>query len=72
MDKISTMKYIICAIFNQSGDLINILGMIGIAILTALIPVAIAIFNNEVEEYKALDKKLAEENGQDGPKISDN
>lgn len=47
----------ICTFFKQSGDFTNILGMIGIAIITALIPLAIAIFKDE-KEFDALDKNV--------------
>ena len=44
--------------FSQSGDFLNILGMIGIALLTILIPIALAIFNNDSDDFKVLDRNV--------------
>ncbi len=41
----------------QSGDLLNILGMVGIALLTVLIPIAVAIFNNK-KDFEVLDRNV--------------
>lgn len=46
-----------CIILGQSGDFLNILGMIGIALLTILIPIAIAIFNDS-KDFEVLDKNV--------------
>jgi len=43
---------------NQSGDFLNILGMIGIAFLTILIPIALGIFNNDSNDFKVLDRNV--------------
>ena len=51
------MAEFICTFLKQSGDLLNILGMIGIALLTVLIPVAVAIFNDK-KEFEDLDKNV--------------
>src|SRR3990167_6439379 len=51
------MYEFIFSILKQSGDLLNILGMIGIALLTVLIPVAVAIFNDK-KEFEDLDKNV--------------
>lgn len=44
-----------CIILGQSGDFLNILGMVGIALLTILIPIAIAIFKDS-KDFEVLDK----------------
>src|SRR3989344_2616011 len=51
------MSEVICTFLKQSGDLLNILGMIGIALLTVLIPVAVAIFNDK-KDFETLDRNV--------------
>lgn len=51
------MENFVCILFGQSGDFLNILGMVGIALLTILIPIAIAIFNN-TKDFEVLDKNV--------------
>lgn len=46
-----------CIFLFQTGDLLNILGMIGIALLTILIPIAIAIFKDS-QDFEVLDKNV--------------
>lgn len=43
--------------FNQTGDLINLFGMVGIATLTVLIPITIAIFG-DTKDFEVLDKNV--------------
>lgn len=42
---------------NQSGDFVNVLGMIGIALLTILLPVAVAIFGDS-KDFEVLDRNV--------------
>ena len=51
------MKEFICTLLAQSGDFLNILGMVGMALLTILIPIAIAIFNS-TKDFVVLDKNV--------------
>lgn len=51
------MYEFICSILKQSGDLLNILGMVGIALLTVLIPIAVAIFNDK-KDFEVLDRNV--------------
>lgn len=51
------MENIFSNFFSQSGDLLNILGMIGMATLTILIPIAIAIFSDK-KDFEVLDKNV--------------
>jgi hypothetical protein len=51
------MQKLFCDFFNQSGDLLNLLGMIGMATLTILIPIAIAIFGDD-QDFETLDKNV--------------
>jgi hypothetical protein len=51
------MAEFICSFLKQSGDLLNILGMIGIALLTVLIPVAVAIFDKD-KDFDVLDNNV--------------
>jgi hypothetical protein len=51
------MYEVICSFLKQSGDLLNILGMVGIALLTILIPVAVAIFNDK-KDFEVLDRNV--------------
>ncbi len=53
----SNMANFIFVLLEQSGDFLNILGMVGIAFLTILIPIAIAIFNDK-REFEVLDKHV--------------
>jgi amino acid permease len=51
------MNEAIYSFLKQSGDILNILGMVGIALLTVLIPVAVAIFNDK-KDFEVLDKNV--------------
>lgn len=51
------MYEIICSFLKQTGDLLNILGMVGIALLTILIPIAVAIFNDK-KDFEVLDRNV--------------
>jgi len=51
------MYEFIYSILKQSGDLLNILGMVGIALLTVLIPIAVAIFNDK-KDFEVLDRNV--------------
>jgi len=47
----------LASILNASGDLLNIMGMVGIAFLTVLIPIALAIFGDK-KEFEDLDRNV--------------
>ena len=51
------MSEFVCTFLKQSGDLLNILGMVGIALFTVLIPIAVAIFNDK-KEFESLDRNV--------------
>jgi len=51
------MTDFICSLLKQSGDPLNILGMVGIALLTILIPIAVAIFNDK-KDFEILDRNV--------------
>ncbi len=52
------MTEFICSFLKQSGDLLNILGMVGIAFLTILIPIAVAIFSEKEKDSEVLDRNV--------------
>ncbi|OGN11632.1 MAG: hypothetical protein A3C69_01890 [Candidatus Yanofskybacteria bacterium RIFCSPHIGHO2_02_FULL_43_12] len=51
------MTDFICSLLKQTGDPLNILGMVGIALLTILIPIAVAIFNDK-KDFEILDRNV--------------
>lgn len=51
------MENLIRIFLSQSGDPLNILGMVGIALLTVLIPIAVAIFNDK-KDFEVLDRNV--------------